>query len=615
MIKMLLAENDGNFTGLDRVNQSPAGFLAIENDDDEIQMPDHGFDAAFPHITPTDVRNAFVIRDFDLRLPARKQDFGNAQYFREVTDRITGAETQRIEAIRDELADIGYLTNNTCDARLVNRQPLKLKNKSNEADALEDRMRDYLDECQDTGILQNFRRKRDLEIEREEVEQEITVLEKAERQATLERGRKLLDQLEKTREQLQEHEDREQNEIQEYQKLQNRIAAYREQRKEADVRPGFYRNGLYVSTGLFALSLLVAIVSPLPGLNILAGVLFLATAGFGYKHWDMRKLEKKEQDLVDDANHIGIQQDTLPEVNQALEDAIESFNQRDQELNRKESRIVGQLQELFDGDGETVDYWEDILETFADTVEEVDTEFDEDRLHQLEGRRSEIDRELDELDDTLQSHTNQIAEFDSDVAALPLDHFLDVDEVRVESVADLEKTADYLEQFVSRINRHVDTATSAIEIFEEIEEAEERDINHVFDDDSYAVRFFNDATDGNYTDVRYDEANNVVRVTRADGRELTPDKLSQGTYDLLYMAIRLKLAQDLLGDRPGFLILDDAFLHSDSDRITEEIEILNELANDGWQIIYFSIRDAVREAVEHTSNGQITQLPQLEFDS
>lgn len=616
IIKMLLEDNAGHYQGLNRVDHPPAGHLLIDNSGNEILLPDQGFDAVFPDLTPEDIRNALIIRDFDLRLPERQDDFGSSSYLREVTDRITGAQTQRIESIRGELKEIGYLTNSSSDARLVNRQdgnPPKLGDKRDDAKDLAKEIREYLEKCQDIGTLHKFRLKRDLTDEKAENQSELELLRKAQKAKKLEDGRDLLKTLRKTQKQLDEHEKRQQNEIKSYDEIKDRITAYREQRKDLRVDPDLYQKGLYGTTGLFILTIIAAILSPVSGLGIIAGILFLVTAGLAYKYWEVKQLEKKATDIVDDAQHLGISGVSLPEVAQSVNGEIESFRATGEDLRGTESNTVGQLQQLFDGQGETIGYWEGEIEKFAEEVEDVDKEFDEERLETLEQRQKEIEEELEELEQDLREHTKRISDFDKAVAGLPLEQFLEVEDVRVQSVTDLEPTADLLEEFVSEIKDRVQTATTAIEIFEEIEEEEEREINHLFADESYAVQFFRDATDGNYVDIRYDESDNAVRVTRADGTELTADKLSQGTYDLLYMAIRFTLARDLLDDEPGFLILDDAFLHSDPDRVTREIEILNDLSTDGWQILYFSIRDAVRDAVEGTSGASIEELPELEF--
>lgn len=165
------------------------------------------------------------------------------------------------------------------------------------------------------------------------------------------------------------------------------------------------------------------------------------------------------------------------------------------------------------------------------------------------------------------------------------------------------------------LNEMRDVACAAIDVFGELEEEEEQEINQLLAEDDFVVDTFEEVTDGNYTDVWYDEGESTIKVKRADGQTVTPYELSQGTYDLLYLTIRLKLAERLLGDGTGFLVLDDAFIHSDGERSEKEIEILKELADDGWQVVYFSFRESVRAAVERSGNGCVMELDRLEFSA
>jgi hypothetical protein len=106
----------------------------------------------------------------------------------------------------------------------------------------------------------------------------------------------------------------------------------------------------------------------------------------------------------------------------------------------------------------------------------------------------------------------------------------------------------------------------------------------------------------------------VGRVERADGRTITPYELSQGTYDLLYLVVRLKLARRFLEDQTGFLVLDDAFVHSDSERTAREIKVLGRLVDIGWQINYFSFRNAVRDTIGDSKHSNVIELDQLGLD-
>ncbi|MEI6290974.1 MAG: hypothetical protein WCP19_11135, partial [Chloroflexota bacterium] len=74
--------------------------------------------------------------------------------------------------------------------------------------------------------------------------------------------------------------------------------------------------------------------------------------------------------------------------------------------------------------------------------------------------------------------------------------------------------------------------------------------------------------------------------------------LSTGAQDQVLLALRLGIAEHLLGDQKFFFILDDAFQHSDWERREWMVDKMADLANLGWQIIYFSMDDHIRMLFE-----------------
>jgi hypothetical protein len=74
----------------------------------------------------------------------------------------------------------------------------------------------------------------------------------------------------------------------------------------------------------------------------------------------------------------------------------------------------------------------------------------------------------------------------------------------------------------------------------------------------------------------------------AQGDVRTP-LLSAGTWDQLYLAVRLGLAQFIARRGPaGLLLLDDPFSHFDDDRFEHSIRLLADLAADNHQVVIFS---------------------------
>jgi ABC-type oligopeptide transport system ATPase subunit len=78
----------------------------------------------------------------------------------------------------------------------------------------------------------------------------------------------------------------------------------------------------------------------------------------------------------------------------------------------------------------------------------------------------------------------------------------------------------------------------------------------------------------------------------------------------------LSLAHRLLEGEPGFLFLDDPFLASDSSRLANQLNALKNLVQEqGWQILYFSVKEEVLRHLEkkipsgilHMENGFIKE--------
>lgn len=71
--------------------------------------------------------------------------------------------------------------------------------------------------------------------------------------------------------------------------------------------------------------------------------------------------------------------------------------------------------------------------------------------------------------------------------------------------------------------------------------------------------------------------------------------ISTGAREQVLLALRLGIASRLCGGDPLFLILDDAFQHSDWQRREMLVESTIDLAKAGWQVLYLSMDDHIRD--------------------
>lgn len=151
----------------------------------------------------------------------------------------------------------------------------------------------------------------------------------------------------------------------------------------------------------------------------------------------------------------------------------------------------------------------------------------------------------------------------------------------------------------------------ALKVLDSLTQREEERISSLFGDESDVSKVFSSFTHGDYTAVRYIPDKQAIEVDRRDGITLEPWKLSGGTYDQLYLAIRVALAKQVLGEDQGFFLFDDPFVKSDPVRLRVQITNLWELVQNGWQIIYFSTKPEVREELNNLFNPNDFQLMEL----
>ncbi|MDY6821750.1 MAG: hypothetical protein SVN78_09040, partial [Deferribacterota bacterium] len=128
---------------------------------------------------------------------------------------------------------------------------------------------------------------------------------------------------------------------------------------------------------------------------------------------------------------------------------------------------------------------------------------------------------------------------------------------------------------------------------DEIEVEEREKVLELFGENSSVTSYFQDITDNMYKKVFLDKESSNIQVLRNDGETLSANKLSGGTFDQLYLSIRIALGEKLLKDEKGFFITDDPFIKSDSKRLKNQISMLKKIVDYGWQILFFTAKEEV----------------------
>lgn len=210
----------------------------------------------------------------------------------------------------------------------------------------------------------------------------------------------------------------------------------------------------------------------------------------------------------------------------------------------------------------------------------IKTEYDQDILQALEKEIQDLTDNLGDLQADLETLKSRACERTGDELTKPWTEVLynlqSLLEERIHEYQEL--TADLVAQI------------GLVEVLTRLRDEEDQKIIKAINTDS--VSSLLQQITGRYQ--KLDLADEQIFVHDSFGRYALSD-LSTGAREQVQLALRLGLASQLCGGDPLFLILDDAFQHSDWLRREALVDSCLNLAHSGWQILYLSMDDHIRD--------------------
>ncbi len=253
-----------------------------------------------------------------------------------------------------------------------------------------------------------------------------------------------------------------------------------------------------------------------------------------------------------------------------------------------------------------VEYWREKvneLEQYKDKARNID--YDEREVSRLQIERQSITEELEALEKqrgTIEERMREIERKGNTILQTGDEY------IYCHTLTDLTAIRSMLRDFISYHESVRDEVLTAMEIFSAVQEDEQKKIGELFGADRPVSDYYNRITGGKYTQVEYDQTNATIEVVQANGNRLIANKLSGGAYDQLYFAIRLALGWELLKGDTGFFILDDPFIKSDKRRLHEQLNTLRYITEQGWQILYFSAKEEILDALHNETDKNNIKL-------
>jgi hypothetical protein len=112
-----------------------------------------------------------------------------------------------------------------------------------------------------------------------------------------------------------------------------------------------------------------------------------------------------------------------------------------------------------------------------------------------------------------------------------------------------------------------------------------------------------------YRRIMHEEVEGLVLITDKD-EEYRLAEISTGAREQIFLALRMGFSSISMKGQTAFLILDDAFQHSDWLRRPNLVDQVMKLAESGWQVFYFAMDDHIRDlflkAGERAGDGFIS---------
>ena len=602
LVKLLLGRNAKAkvFNQIKRVDEDPVGYVIIEVEKgNEKKLPEEGKLTEFTGLTPSECRNIFIIRNSDLSIIQENE------FYTDVTDRLTGLRTKEIYTIKEKLQENGKLTRPDSGASLSDKAEWgNIRTRLEKADELITNIDELKNKIKNERYEEFEEKIYKLSETIDQINENLNLLENAQKRKEYEKGYTELEKLRKALKILNGLN------LEYINKLKSRINNYNDKWKEfvfQKPKNEFFAKAMIISLILLLFSILGVIIRPIRFLYYLPILFSITTSILAF--WKLSYMNNRIQ-LNRESGHIKDEALKLNVGGKNIEKIIINIEEFEKNLKLKNEAEV-RLDSYFDSKSEdlkeNIPYWEDSITVLKEYKEKAkDTEYDENLASQLKKDREEKLKEKKELQNKMKDFHEDLKELEKEANRILQ---LEGDYLNCDTSVDLNEIRDQLMKFIDKIEKNKNNVLEVMAIFEEIETEEKEKVSKLFGRDSLVSEYFKEITNGLYKEVFFSQEKDNIEVKLRDGKILDVKKLIGGAYDQLYLSIRIALGEKLLKGNKGFFIMDDPFVKADQDRLKRQIEILKNISESGWQILYFSAKGEVINVLnKDIKNGKVNYI-------
>lgn len=208
LLKLLFQKAAKKFENIERVKGNPEGYVILETRESSwMKVPEAGCLPELAGISAEEADNIFIIRNSRLSIAREeeKKKKEESRFYTSVTDRLTGLRTEKIEAVKNKLKDLGRLTAAGSGASLSNDQRYgKIKDKRNKADEISEKIKNLLGKAEREDIEKIEQSLVNLEDELTKSKAVLERLEEARLRDSYLKAKEALDKLKSDQKTLQE---------------------------------------------------------------------------------------------------------------------------------------------------------------------------------------------------------------------------------------------------------------------------------------------------------------------------------------------------------------------------------------------------------------------------
>jgi len=207
---------------------------------------------------------------------------------------------------------------------------------------------------------------------------------------------------------------------------------------------------------------------------------------------------------------------------------------------------------------------------------------------------NELIIELEDAKDQLRAENEKLSNLKQDICNISGDAYTTDWELLIQNLQELrEGTADEYRQITAKILAGI-LVNNVLEEnrAQQKEKIQKRLSSNEVEDAIFGIT-------GRYTGARLEEGQ--VWVEDEYGA-FKISELSTGAREQVLLGLRLGFASQIFKQRRLFLLLDDAFQHADWSRRKRLVNQSVALAEDGWQIIYFTMDDHIRDLFDEAGH-------------